>query len=81
MPKKYGANIRNFLKTYYQPIVVRVNQEEDMQPIIKTKEEAESWFLRNHSGAVLAINEKGEEKECDNYPDTIKHLQSYAPTK
>ncbi len=52
-----------------------------MQPIIKTKEEAESWFLRNHSGAVLAINEKGEEKECDNYPDTIKHLQSYAPTK
>lgn len=44
--------------------------------IIRTKEEAENWFLSHSDGSVMVENPKGMQMLCSTYPDAIKHLNS-----
>lgn len=38
---------------------------------VYTIKEAEEWFLRNHVGCVICVNNKGEKKEVECYPDAV----------
>lgn len=43
---------------------------------VKTEEEALNFFLKNHEKNCIAINSKGEEKECEIYPEALNHINS-----
>lgn len=43
---------------------------------VRTEEEALAFFLKDHDKNCIAINSKGEEKECEIYPEALNHLKS-----
>lgn len=45
-----------------------------MDTIIKTKEEAEDWFLSNSEGEVVIENPSGEQKLCGSFIEACEHL-------
>ena len=42
---------------------------------VYSKNEARDFFLSNSSGTVTAVDKDGNEKECDCYPDAVKHIE------
>ena len=42
---------------------------------VYSEQEAIAWFLRNSKGSVVAVNEAGEERKVDSFPEAQKYFQ------